>query len=265
MTITPINTPAPFQTLGFGCSAEPDRAVQGLQETFKAALGINNESLASMRRHADGLLRQQDRLDRLDTLGWLPHDSTPNVLLIECAGATDETLSELVAAHYTANWPEISSNILNLLESIGADTETLAVFEQVLAAHGHKLYRLTARALFPEIERVVRKELHGDAIKQITSQRDLKEHLLKLGLPDFQPGGLATYVVVRKFLRHVYDYASSPEILDRMATDATPNRHAALHGYLPYADQRASFNAIVVAEFALQAIFAHKRITSGET
>src|SRR5689334_2284827 len=49
--------------------------------------------------------------------------------------------------------------------------DTKALFGQALDAHGHGLYRLAARSLFPEVERLAREELHAGAMDDIASQR----------------------------------------------------------------------------------------------
>jgi hypothetical protein len=47
--------------------------------------------------------------------------------------------------------------------------------------------------------------------------------------------------------------------LAAVADDPVPNRHAALHGLLPYAAQKHSMNMLIVADFLFQVICTVKR------
>lgn len=124
-------------------------------------------------------------------------------------------------------------------------------------AHGIGLYRACSRTLFPELERITRQRLQGDALTPPnTSQMSLREAMGRLTLHDVEPCGLPAWVLFGKLSDHVYAHVSNPAVLTEVASDPVPNRHAVLHGLDSYATQRSSFNAIAMADFMIQVVTA---------
>ena len=72
-----------------------------------------------------------------------------------------------------------------------------------LDAHEAGLYRSVCRVLMPEIERVSRKELHGDGMQQrITNQKLLQELTAELPLSSVEPAGFYNLNLFRRLSNH---------------------------------------------------------------
>ena len=108
------------------------------------------------------------------------------------------------------------------------DAEAKAAFREALEAHGASLYRCVCRLLFPEIERVTRRELHGDSMERITSQKALRDLAARLPASVMEPGGFLGLNLFDRLSNHVYEAASDEEARQRLARDPIPNRHAAV-------------------------------------
>jgi hypothetical protein len=195
---------------------------------------------------------------RIEAAGWLPHYTTPFAVLAECDGDADE-LSAAIEERYRERWPEVRASFLEHVETYEIDEEAKATFREVLDAHGHGLYRLSARSLFPEIEAVTRKEIHNGSLRPITSQKALKELAGHLGLRDTQPGGLYAMALFNKLFDHLYAHLQTEEELVAASSDTVPNRHASLHGLLSYGTARSSMNALIMTDFIFQIVCALKR------
>ena len=197
---------------------------------------------------------------RIEAAGWLPHYTVPFETI---AALTDEeSVHELLQAHYSENWPQIEADFLSRLEGYDIDDEAKAAFREALACHRQGLYRPAIRTVFPELERVAREELYDGQLEGITSLRDLRDRADELTLGDVEPGGLYAMGLFTKLLEHFYAPVKTFEQLAEVAADPTPNRHAAMHGLVSYRDQRSSVNALIMADFIFQVICALKAAQS---
>ena len=135
------------------------------------------------------------------------------------------------------------------------DDEAKATFREALAAHEARLYRNVSRLLFPEIERVSRKELHGDRLtKEISGQPWLRE--LARDLPVSVAGRARFFGVhlCRRLSSHLYESVRDEDAWRRFAGDPVPNRHAVVHGVVEYSSMQSSLNAIFMTEFLFSTI-----------
>jgi len=238
-------------------------AVRRLNETLQGITGGFSDVIKRQNALFGQITRTTTEVKRIEASGWLPHYTTPYDTIADF-GSDAEALSAHLEDYYRTEWPKVRETFIEKQKSYAISAEAKETFVQVLDAHGHGLYRLTARALFPELERVAREELHGGTLKPITSQKELKLLAEKLSLHDTEPGGLYGWALFTKFFDHLYEYTTTPETLAVATADPVPNRHAALHGLLSYETPRHSMNALIMADFILQVICAVKRYQAEE-
>jgi hypothetical protein len=195
--------------------------------------------------------------ERLEGAGWLPHYTTP-FAAIENANQ-DEDVASILERHYEENWSDVRRAFLEHIEVYDLDAEAKAVFTEALDSHEAGHYRAAVRVLFPEIERVARLELHAGKIEAITSQKILREETGKLHTNETDPGGYYGMQLHQNLVYHLYAYASTEEDLSVLSANQVPNRHAALHGLLPYSSKANSINALIMTDYIYQVICAVKR------
>lgn len=225
----------------------------GLGTSFKLE-GVGNAffgTTSAIGRIGRELARQGEVAEKLAAEGWLPHHTMPEGEILACAD-----VSETMRHRYEDCWPSVQAAFLDNASSYQLDTEALDVLSDSLEAHGHGLYRVPSRLLFPEIERLSRTYLHGGAIRAITSQQDLRAVCMEL-----TPRALGKHAWYSLHLMPIlrddlYRYVSTEEDLAAARLSKTPNRHAAMHGHIPYADHQSSLNALIMADFTFQVISA---------
>lgn len=120
---------------------------------------------------------------------------------------------------------------------------------EALELHEIGHYRPVVRLLFPEIERVARKELFPDWNKSLTSLKELRDAAGNhLGFSTF--GSIEySWHLFAKVSRHLYEYVNLDRVsIAKYENDPVPNRHASLHGTVVYKTVNNSLNAIIMAE-----------------
>ncbi len=249
--------------LGSIVSAPGYEAVRQLSESIQKVTGGFSEAFKRQTALLARITLTNQEIQRIEAAGWLPHYTTPYDAVADFDDDA-EALSAHLEAYYRTEWPSVRETFLEKQKGYAISAEAKETFRQALDAHGHGLYRLTARALFPELERVAREELYAGTLKPITSQKELQELAGKLSLHDTEPGGLHGWALFTKFFDHLYENTTTPETLAVATADSVPNRHAALHGLLSYETPRHSMNALIMADFILQVICAVKRYQAEE-
>lgn len=198
----------------------------------------------------------------LEKAGWLPH-STLSKEIFEMARKDAAELGCAVEKHYRNEWEEIKLELVRRVEGYKIDDEAKATFSEGLTAHEAGLYRSTVRLLFPEIERVARKELHNGAMKRITSQRELLEFASSLTPFEVEPKGYYGLSFYKKLVDHLYVDVNDDNSISTIANDAVPNRHAAVHGLVIYSSFQNSINSILMTDYVFQIIHIFKRQALG--
>ncbi|RZJ47370.1 MAG: hypothetical protein EON87_01145 [Brevundimonas sp.] len=215
-----------------------------------------------LRRHEPLLTALLDtwvRFHALDRSGWLPHYTTPFHLL-DPAEQDPAVARRIVGHYYEAEWPAVEAAFRRRLCDHGFDAETLATFDEALVAHRHGLYRATPRTLFPDIERRAREVLGNDGLTSSqASLRDLRRAVDSLGVDNFSRTGVLSPKLYRMFAEHLYSNVKTLKRVAELKGDPVPNRHAALHGLVVYANGQASLNALIMAEYAHLSILAVAR------
>ena len=153
----------------------------------------------------------------------------------------------------------IGENVCHAIESwlttCALDDEAKATFREALAAHEAGFYRSVCRLLFPEIERVARRELHKDCVEaRITSQTRLRDLAGSLPISVVGAAGVCGMNLYRRLSSHLYVAVLDDDARRRFAEDPVPNRHAVVHGLVEYSSMQNSLNAIFMTEFLFATI-----------
>ena len=213
----------------------------------------------------------------LNAAGWLPHYTTPLALVADCSIDADAVRTKL-KEYYEQNWSSVRRDIESHLAEYNVDEEARATFREALDAHGHGLHRSACRVVFPEIDRLLRTELFGhrtgnerypDIVKSLVCDKEKS-------LEDFLPGGWFDFDYMGHLTAGIIkgsDDAVSEKIfgvfrkvtegdLQRLEQDPVPNRHAAMHGYVPYSSQQNSLNTIFVGDYIFRLIGSFRDVQS---
>ena len=217
----------------------------------RAAAAAAMPSSAIMER-LEWLRRERARGDAMEAAGWMAHPSSPFHLLE--AGLSEGELAAAIEDYYRQNRNEVASAMRARVDACSIDEEAKATFAEALAAHGAGMFRCAPRLLFPELERVARRELHGGAMDKMASQEGLQKAVGSLTPMEMEWTGSTGLRFYRKLTEHMYQSMRDPAAVEGIRADPVPNRHAALHGYVSYAAANTSFNALASAEYLLMAI-----------
>lgn len=233
------------------------------------------------------VVERSRKADLVESSGWLPHYTTPLALIATTHNKSEA--SEIIAAHYREQWAAVRRMFDEQQATYNLDDEAKATFSEALAAHEAGLYRAVVRLLFPEIERVAKKEIYGgkhyepaeaenetylfwlspDELKRsppaITNLTGLRSALGKLplhvvGSADF---GVNLY---QRVMDHLYkNIGTSPSRIGKYANDPVPNRHASLHGLVSYSSFQNSINMLIMADFMFHVISGMKKYIVHDT
>lgn len=193
----------------------------------------------------------------IENSGWLPHYTSP-FDQIELHHAPD-AVGEVIDRYYRENWEEVKAQFIIKLATYNVDDEAKETFVEALQLHEKGHYRAVVRLLFPEIERVARKEVY-DGKMGIASLKELREAAgHSLGLSTF---GSIQYSLnlFSRVSKHLYEHVTDQAAIERYTNDPVPNRHASLHGIVIYKKVNNSMNAIIMAEMMLAIVSDLKEI-----
>lgn len=241
--------------------AEAFKPLQEVSEQISRQMEAISAQLAPLGERLRWVGEETAKCERLEAVGWLPHSSSP-FDLVEENTVDSAGLDSAIEHYYQDNWADISSAMLTEISQCEIDEEAKATFAEAVAAHGYGLYRCVPRLLFPEIERVARIEIHGGAMDKMASQDRLRDAIGGLTPAEMASTGITGLRLYYKLAGHLYAHVKNPAELAKMASDPVPNRHASLHGYVSYRSIKSSLNALVVADYLLQAISTLKRLAA---
>ena len=194
-------------------------------------------------------------------LGWVVHHSLPIDLL---DNVHDDDLDEAIMAHYRAKWSDFRRETELDTNEYLVDQDTKETVIQALQAHESGLYRLVSPTLMVEIERVTKVQLRG---KIVDRGLNVKETILSevddLPMSSFHDLTSST-MQYETFEGHLYEQIDDENDRSRFADNPIPNRHAALHGRVPYSSEKSSLNSIFLMDFVLQTTTQAKRARIAE-
>lgn len=182
--------------------------------------------------------------------GYLPHRTVPFVRFHdECGGNHKEFLS-LVLTHYESHQDDILLSIESQIEKLTLSGEKMKTFSEAIQGHKQGLFRLTCRALLPDVERVIYEcWLDKCGIGSVKAQ-ELENTIGEMPVRIFIQEHWSDWVLLDMLKSDLFSNGSN---INDFPQPPLPNRHAALHGWLNYSSQKDSFNVIVLADF----IFRH--------
>ena len=201
------------------------------------------------------------RAQMVSELGWVVHHSLPIDLL---DSVHDDDLDDAIMAYYKATWTDFRRETELDTHEYLVDQDTKETVIQALQAHESGLYRLVSPTLMAEIERVVRLQLKGNVMER---QPNVKETILsevdELPMSSFHD--LTSSIMQYDALEgHLYEHIKDETDRGRFADNSIPNRHAALHGLVPYSSEKSSLNSIFLMDFVLHTITQAKRARIAE-
>ena len=182
-------------------------------------------------------------VDALNEVGWLPYHSASFHYVEEC-GDDLLLLERRFAEYYRTRWREIRDDMESRLEDYHIDDEARETFREALSAHEAGYYRCVCRVLFPETERMISAgSPHSKPmLKKLTGTGDLA---------DFAFRERFAWVLFGRLVNHTYEWVD-PVDRERFERDPVPNRHAAMHGLVPYSTHKHSMNILILTDYAFQ-------------
>ena len=180
-------------------------------------------------------------VDALNEVGWLPYHSAPFHYVEEC-GEDLLLLERRFSDYYRTGWSAIRDDMKSRLEDYHIDDEARETFREALSAHEAGLYRCACRVLFPEIERVIGLgRIREKQLKKLTEAGDLADFAFR------ERYGI---VLFDRLVDHAYEQVKKNR--GKFERDPVPNRHAAMHGLVPYKTHKHSMNMLILTDYVFQ-------------
>lgn len=199
--------------------------------------------------HIEKLVRHQRIERRFSDCGWLPYYSELVGRVAEHKGNA-VALDKMISAYYREHWADIRKDIEGRLETYEIDDEAKETLHEVFSAHETGNYRSVCRTLFPEMERLIRRNFFNDAgrIRTAEMTRRLARHLAQDEMLSRQ---VLCLVTVGRHVEHMYAQVDDDN-RDEFEQNVIPNRHATLHGLISYSTYKHSMNMIIMADCLFQ-------------
>jgi hypothetical protein len=193
--------------------------LEGLGDWLKRLLESVQRWLEENSETIEGIVRKLHHHLLFEKAGWLPHHATPFADLRDEWSASE--LSSFLSTYYLDNWLKIREEFEKHLIAPKIDNEAKATFIEALDAHGLGLYRVAPRLLFPEIERLARKEFRAGrpgTISILDSIRDMIERK-EIGMSELAPsGGGPVFAQFARMADHLYKTAGTTENVAELVT-----------------------------------------------
>ncbi len=178
--------------------------------------------------------------------GYLPHRTVPFVRFHDECGDNYREFLSLVLAHYESHQDDILLSIESQKEKLTLSEEIKATFSEAIQMHKQRLFRLTCRALLPDVERVIYEDLlQKSGIGSVKAQ-ELENIIGEMPARIFAQPYWTDLILVNVLISRLYSNGNN---IKSFPSHPLPNRHAALHGWLNYGSQKDSFNTILFADF----------------
>ena len=205
-------------------------------------------------------VRYKNFIDSIRATGWLPYHTLPIDYVEKCAEDT-ALLENNISSFYKNNWNNIRQDIESRFSQYHISEETKETFHEALSAHEIGHFRCVCCVLFPTIEREFRRHFFEDSARSINSKKMLKKLTIRGELEDFLPREAYGWILFELLIKHLYEQVGDD---NRQAyqKDYVPNRHASLHGLLPYSSHKHSINMIIMADYVFQVLTATTSLPS---
>lgn len=228
---------------------ELDQVLEGIRQNFDLNIDGAFQSLQKLQDNWGGFFKEISKNNKaksvLQEAGLLAHKTTP------WSAFQHENLNafpQLAFAHYANNWDQIERQIIDELIDHQVSDSAKQSFYDALACHRHGLYRSAVLTLLPSIEMEFRKAFDLSIGAPGASLQELRKLVGEV------PAGyvlshVAPIDMFRILDQHLYEKVNSREALEKFKSDPIPNRHAAIHGLIEYADVHHSLNVIFIADY----------------
>ena len=188
--------------------------------------------------------------------GYLPHKAVPFPEFYQQSKTNSDPLRTDFDAFLSSVSIFYEQHQEDILQSIEASTSALTdidperknVLRETIEAHRKGLFRLTTRALLPEIERTILEDWMGKdkgKVEQLT-EKQIRQLVNTKTLDEMISSKVYDLQLFGRLINTLYKNGS--KINDFKNTNA-PNRHAALHGWLPYNTKEHSLNSIIFTDY----------------
>ena len=185
---------------------------------------------------------------------WLPSPSYPVSIFNNCSDNITD-LDKLIEAHYRKHWPSFRKDFKAKVENCKhLDEESKGCFLEALEAHQNSYYRLVPRSLIPEFERIFRLNLLDGNPGKLSDSK-IKATLENDSEFSYIVDSYSDFSIIEKFSNYLYENVNKRNI---NSYKEIPNRHAALHGVVPYSTFKNSMNMLILAEYFLRNLSANR-------
>ena len=226
---------------------------QGLARSFSLP-NLFESPFTGLLRSLPPLVNPKARV--AEELGWVVHRTLPTTVLED---ASEDNLDEAIMTYYKERWAEVRREIELATSGYLIDEDSKDTMSQILSAHEYGLYRLVPVAIMVEIERAARVHLYGELVgRHLDIKGKIVDEIGELPISAFQD--ITSGIIQHETLEnHLYEHIDDDGDRSQFAENPIPNRHAAIHGLVPYSTGKSSLNSIFLADFVLQMITEMKR------
>ena len=226
---------------------------QGLARSFSLP-NLFESPFTGLLRSLPPLVNPKARV--AEELGWVVHRTLPTTVLED---ASEDNLDEAIMTYYKERWAEVRREIELATSVYLIDEDSKDTMSQILSAHEYGLYRLVPVAIMVEIERAARVHLYGELVgRHLDIKGKIVDEIGELPISAFQD--ITSGIIQHETLEnHLYEHIDDDGDRSQFAENPIPNRHAAIHGLVPYSTEKSSLNSIFLADFVLQMITEMKR------
>ena len=196
-----------------------------------------------------------------DQSGFLPYRAVPFDKFYRESRGNYDLFSTQVSEYYKTHEENILQDIGSFLETLeDIDMDRKETLKEAIMAHRYGLFRLPVRALLPDVERIILEDWLGRDKGHVETLNDkkIKEVIKNKNLEDFAPDSIYDLRLFGCLINVLYKHVSK---LKEFQGENFPNRHAALHGWLPYSTRESSLNTIIFTDYTLRLVPLFKENT----
>lgn len=161
--------------------------------------------------------------------------------------------------YYESKQEEILKDIESRLDTLeNVDMDRKEALQEAIVAHRYGLFRLPPLALLPSIERIILEDWMGRDRGKIETlnERKIREIVVNKRLEEVMPDGIYDSRLFGCLINVLYKNGGK---LKEFEGENLPNRHAALHGWLPYSTKEYSLNTIIFANYIIRLVPVFKK------
>ena len=231
------------------------RAMQQVSQAFAPVL----EAIGPYIRHFH---RYSRFVAAVSETGWLPYHTLSIDQVEDCRGDA-ALLDTRIADFYANDWQDIRDDIEARLDLYAISVESRKTLRESFSAHEAGLYRCVCSVLFPTIEREFRICFFEDRPGRITSKKMLEKLNRQASVDDIRPREAYGWILFDRLADHLYVDVNRIN-RSQFEADDVPNRHASLHGHVPYNTFKHSMNMIIMADYVFQVLTSISESKSSE-